>query len=155
MDPELRKQAACRGRPVNTWFPVEADDGTDNHGRLGKSYCKACPVWLHCLVLGLSEDVGIWGGFGENVRRGLKAKLRFCKHDPTELCDLCAWCRAVKAERDRLEGKNVAVVNRNTDKATCGRASTYGRNCRCDACTLAKAFRTSEDTYRKRERDVA
>lgn len=156
MDPDLKKQAACRGTNPDVFFPVTKDDGTDNHGGEAKALCRTCPVWLPCLVGGLSEDLGIWGGFGENVRRGLKRRIPWCPHDPAELVDDCVWCMAVRQERDNLMGAEPArVVNRNSEEAVCGKGSTYSRGCRCPYCCAAAAVRTTDSGIRQRERTVA
>lgn len=141
-------RAACRGADPNIWFPTL--DDTDNHGRQAKLICTTCPVRLDCLVDALqrNEDGGIWGGAGEDQRRGLARTLPAATHDPDRLPDVCgcSWCTSVRA---LFAGE---LVDRNGPGATHGRRVTYNRGCRCFACRLAVGEYGEEQTDLSRRR---
>ncbi|MFQ2876029.1 WhiB family transcriptional regulator [Mycobacterium sp. TY814] len=65
------EDAACRGTAnPEWWFPEQGGSC-----RAAKRVCFTCTVQQACLDHALTHDegFGIWGGFGEKERRGLKA----------------------------------------------------------------------------------
>jgi len=61
------EQAACRGRPLALFFPESGESP-----RAGKRICRHCPVQMPCLVAGMEERHGTWGGFTRNERAALR-----------------------------------------------------------------------------------
>ncbi|MFD5788654.1 WhiB family transcriptional regulator [Streptomyces sp. NPDC127037] len=66
--------AACRGLPINTFFPV----GKGPDALYAKAQCAPCPVRSECLTHALTarEDYGVWGGFDEHERAEMLAEAR-------------------------------------------------------------------------------
>lgn len=70
-----RTQAACKGQPVEWWYPSGPDSTrTKISNRIvdapGIPICRQCPVRLHCLDHAIStrEPDGIWGGLTPTSR---------------------------------------------------------------------------------------
>lgn len=61
--------AACRGRDLALFYPEPGESP-----RAGKRICAACPVRRPCLVAGMPERSGIWGGLTRNERSALRRK---------------------------------------------------------------------------------
>jgi hypothetical protein len=58
-----RDDAACLGYPLAWWFPTHAKGPKRRHEPSpGEKVCKYCPVKTDCLLAGLREKDGIWGG---------------------------------------------------------------------------------------------
>jgi WhiB family redox-sensing transcriptional regulator len=66
-DQPWRARANCRGIDPQLFFPERGEDQTN-----AKAVCAGCQVRLHCLVAGLDEHHGIWGGTSERERRRLR-----------------------------------------------------------------------------------
>jgi hypothetical protein len=66
-----REQAECRGRNPDTWYPLRGAPGD-----LALAACAVCPVVTPCLLSGLYEKDGIWGGLTGRQRRVLRRYLR-------------------------------------------------------------------------------
>ena len=105
-DGPWREQAACKGLPVNMFYPERGEDSRD-----AKTVCDACPVLDDCLADAMRhhEHHGIWGGLSERERRYVNtghlvrqpAKL---KPGHLHLRALELWGRSLPDERaDRLE----------------------------------------------------
>lgn len=142
---ELRT-AACAHLPTGWWFP-ERGEGTDNHGALARGLCAACPLRERCLeaAVARSEPHGIWGAAGEGRRRVLRRAWRRGAD---------AWAAAAGAHWRSVDGcpeLGDAELLAGRAAGGCGRASTYGRGCRCGSCSLAKAL----DAERRRLRQGA
>lgn len=152
-----RAQAACRGCPPE-WFFEETEAGEANHGKEAKAVCSTCEVTVECLDYAIrnNEQYGIWGGTGFDLRTRVRQVYR--AGDPIE------YKRALNEEVETLArifngmpderpvedeqqcSRCDSVVpagrhptDRNGPAATCGKASTYNRGCRCVACVEAKA----------------
>ncbi|MFZ0666692.1 MAG: WhiB family transcriptional regulator [Acidimicrobiales bacterium] len=68
--PAWMDDAACRGMPVDVFFP-----GRGEPTARAKATCASCPVRSECLELALvSGDVGVWGNTNARERRALRAK---------------------------------------------------------------------------------
>jgi WhiB family transcriptional regulator, redox-sensing transcriptional regulator len=67
--------AACRGAPTDLFFP---DPGRADHAAVAeaKAVCAACPVQEPCLVAGMAEYHGIWGGLTVRERRAMRCQQR-------------------------------------------------------------------------------
>lgn len=60
---------ACRGKPVDWWFPARGESVAE-----ARSICEACPVQAQCLTHAVSvrERFGMWGGRSERERRHIR-----------------------------------------------------------------------------------
>jgi WhiB family transcriptional regulator, redox-sensing transcriptional regulator len=63
-------RARCVGTSSDVFFPEGGDT------RRAKAFCAGCQVWSECLLYGLDEDHGIWGG----LNRAERARLRRLRH---------------------------------------------------------------------------
>ncbi len=125
-----------------------------------------CPVRVDCLhyavTVELKDNVvgepdGIWGGVDIEMRRWLKQKIgdpaayraRMADALLPERPDLppraCGRCEATIAA-----GRH--PIDRNGPRSTCGRASTYNKGCRCDACEGAKTLYDRDQKNRAAKR---
>lgn len=59
--------AACRGANAELFYPARGE--TTRHA---KAVCARCEVWDECLIVGIAEKHGIWGGKSERERRRLR-----------------------------------------------------------------------------------
>jgi WhiB family redox-sensing transcriptional regulator len=119
------------------WFPERGD--ADQAAAAAKSVCAACPVREDCLLDALDrwEVYGIWAGAGEPVRRALKAVPR-CDHAGYDPACSGAFCLKVTEHFAHLEGSVSGAIVSYGAGARHGKASTYGRGCRCVPCRTAK-----------------
>lgn len=62
-------KAACLGSDPEAWFPEKS------YGMVPRTVCATCPVKLWCIVDGIGEDTGIWGGTLPSERRILRQKF--------------------------------------------------------------------------------
>lgn len=63
--------AACRGADVDLFFPELADSGEE-----ARRICSGCRVATECLSHAVnSPEHGIWGGYDEDERRGLRRNM--------------------------------------------------------------------------------
>lgn len=80
-----QERARCAGTDNDVFFP----DGGD--ARRAKAFCAGCKVWSDCLLYGLEEDHGIWGGLNRAERarlRRLRARLDLAPTDPNNAVDI-------------------------------------------------------------------
>ena len=59
------RKAACRGRPLEWWYPNGTKGTAKEHLEAGKQICNnECPVRLECLQYAFeaNEAYGTWGG---------------------------------------------------------------------------------------------
>lgn len=78
-------RARCSGAGSEVFFPEGGDT------RRAKAFCAGCQVWADCLLYGLDEDHGVWGG----LNRAERARLRRFQHrldvaptDPANAADI-------------------------------------------------------------------
>lgn len=69
-----RKRAACRGKPIEWFFPARF---TGKPYEEGKALCKQCPVTKQCLELSemnvsTGDRFGLFGGLTPNERRAMR-----------------------------------------------------------------------------------
>jgi WhiB family redox-sensing transcriptional regulator len=64
-----RRQAACRGRADDVFFPDSALPDYAARVAEAKATCATCPVRQACLEIGMRERYGIWGGLTARQRR--------------------------------------------------------------------------------------
>lgn len=62
--------AACKGGITDPWFPPVGGSGA-----AAKSVCATCEVQTECLLYGLFEEYGIWGGLSGRQRKALRRLL--------------------------------------------------------------------------------
>lgn len=67
-----KEKARCQGIPTEVFFP-EARETAD--AEVIRQVCSACPVQIHCLIAGLAEDDGYWGGHNITNRRMWRREL--------------------------------------------------------------------------------
>ncbi|MFG1809665.1 WhiB family transcriptional regulator [Streptomyces sp. NPDC049040] len=76
MTHDWQDHAACRDEDPELFFPV----GTSGPALLkieeAKAVCNRCPVMDRCRqwALDTGQDVGVWGGLGEEERRALRRR---------------------------------------------------------------------------------
>ncbi|MGH8897051.1 MAG: WhiB family transcriptional regulator [Egibacteraceae bacterium] len=69
--PGWQAHAACRGMPVEDFFPAGATGAALDRIAYAKAVCAVCPVREDCLeyALGTGQLDGVWGGLSEDERR--------------------------------------------------------------------------------------
>lgn len=158
-DEAWTRHAACAVVPVDgePFFPAPGDDGA-----AARAVCRVCPVVVDCLLYALDncEEHGIWGGASEASRRPLARLER--DHAGFDVECSCVFCGAVSEHLRRLRDagwvrgarKPGGPVVSFGPGATHGKASTWGRGCRCDDCRVAKldALRRAKERKADRER---
>ncbi len=154
---EWRRRAACRGLGPDIFYE-EVEEGTDNHGSAAKLVCSTCDVQMECLAFSIinNEKFGIWGGIGDDRRSRLRAiyrrgdALAFERAIVAEVEATAVWIGVIDDERpiapERACGRCDSTIpegrhppDRNGPGATCGRAATYNKGCRCRRCVDEKA----------------
>jgi WhiB family redox-sensing transcriptional regulator len=68
--PAWHDGAACRGRGIDSWFPVQGRRPDD-----ARAVCGRCPVLEECRRWALDQGPelqGVWGGLTEADRRQLR-----------------------------------------------------------------------------------
>lgn len=68
-----RRRASCRGAPADLFFPERAQSDPERLEQ-AKRLCATCPVSKACLVAGMAERYGIWGGLTPAERRALRRR---------------------------------------------------------------------------------
>lgn len=132
---EAKREAGLRVWP--NWFEMKQTRASTS----AKKLCHTCPLRLHCLEYSVdcgAETVGIFGGVGSNVRRDLVKLHKQAGHWYEPSCG-CGYCVEV---RGRLSDRPSRLRNRNGEGAQCARISTFGRGCRCFACSIVSGVRT-------------
>jgi len=59
------RKAACRGHPLEWWYPAGVKGKAAEHAEAGKRICwQECPVRAECLLYAFEtgEKYGTWGG---------------------------------------------------------------------------------------------
>lgn len=67
--PEWTRDALCLQFDPEMWFPGKTDWTL---GRKAKQVCAACPVTTECLIYGMHDPHGIYGGLTAMQRRRLR-----------------------------------------------------------------------------------
>ncbi|MDQ6782316.1 MAG: WhiB family transcriptional regulator [Actinomycetota bacterium] len=73
-----RWSAACRQVDHDLFFPVGKSGEAAVEIKRAKAVCASCPVREACLAFALAtnQEFGIWGGYDERERPGLRRKWR-------------------------------------------------------------------------------
>lgn len=66
-----RDNAACKGMPASLFFPESLKVQNANIAAV-RVICNGCAVRKECLSHGMSEPLGIWGGFTHRERITMK-----------------------------------------------------------------------------------
>lgn len=78
-------RARCAGTGSEVFFPEGGDT------RRAKAFCAGCRVWSQCLMFGLEEDHGVWGGLNRAERarlRRLRSRLDIAPTDSANAADI-------------------------------------------------------------------
>ncbi len=169
---EWRSRAACRGLSPEIFYE-EVEEGSDNHGAAAKAVCSTCEVQMECLAYSIenNERFGIWGGIGDDRRARLRAiyrrgsALEFERAIVEEVEATARWIGAIEDERpidpERPCGRCDSTIpegrhppDRNGPGATCGKAATYNKGCRCLLCVKVKSEYGREGRRRRALRET-
>lgn len=71
---DWRKQALCKDRHIDLWYPPLDTDVPDNYYQISRAVCRQCPVWRECLDDGVNERWGMWGGLTPQERTALTSE---------------------------------------------------------------------------------
>ncbi|MFF3327075.1 WhiB family transcriptional regulator [Streptomyces sp. NPDC002889] len=73
-----REAAACRNEDPDLFFPIGTSGPALLQAEEAKAVCRGCPVREQCLQWAMDngQDVGVWGGLGEDERRALRRRSR-------------------------------------------------------------------------------
>lgn len=154
---QWRQYANCKGLG-HLFFPLSGP-GEDSQGTEAKRVCAECQVITPCLdyAVRTAQEFGIWGGVGKDRRDAVRRvwlsgnALAYHQALAGEINELA---RLVHGHDERPYtparscercGDPIAAgrhpVDRNYSGATCGKASTYNKGCRCARCRHAKQAR--------------
>jgi WhiB family redox-sensing transcriptional regulator len=70
------ERAACQSADPSIFFPVGEDNPRDPDYSTAKKICSTCEVRGECLVAGLNERYGVWGGTTPRQRRDMRKSDR-------------------------------------------------------------------------------
>ena len=75
MTPTWINDAACRGKPID-WFYPDAKDGGAHPA--AKALCEGCPVRAECLDYSMEADngFGLWAGLSPGKRKAVRERRR-------------------------------------------------------------------------------
>ncbi|WP_455361340.1 WhiB family transcriptional regulator [Streptomyces sp. SYSU K21746] len=73
---DWRHDGACRDEDPELFFPVGGSGPSLLQTEEAKAVCRRCPVIRQCLewAMETGQDIGVWGGRGEDERRLLKRR---------------------------------------------------------------------------------
>lgn len=67
--------AVCRDMGDASFFPPDDKPVTRDFYQRAREICKPCPVRAECLLYGLDEVYGVWGGLSPVARKTLRAEI--------------------------------------------------------------------------------
>lgn len=78
MNKNWEKEALCRGKDNQIFFPDEAQTMTAKKVKTAKAICKTCSVRAECLFTSIMNDerFGIWGGFSPRERSSIRKHFK-------------------------------------------------------------------------------
>jgi WhiB family redox-sensing transcriptional regulator len=70
---DWRDSALCRDEDAELFFPIGTTGPAELQLEEAKAVCRRCAVTTRCLnfALDTGQHDGVWGGMGEDERRGL------------------------------------------------------------------------------------
>jgi len=73
-----RDASICRDLDPSVFFPVGVTGVAIEQIARAKAICAECPVRTECLdfTIATKQDFGVWGGYDEEERRGMRRRLR-------------------------------------------------------------------------------
>jgi WhiB family transcriptional regulator, redox-sensing transcriptional regulator len=63
-------KASCRGCDPAMWWPERGSNAPE-----AKLVCRSCPVQIECLLHGLHEKDGVWGGLTALERKKVRREM--------------------------------------------------------------------------------
>jgi WhiB family redox-sensing transcriptional regulator len=75
---DWQNHALCRDEDAELFFPIGTTGPAELQLEEAKGVCRQCTVTTHCLnfALDTGQTDGVWGGLGEDERRGLARTIR-------------------------------------------------------------------------------
>lgn len=112
-------RARCAGAGSEVFFPEGGDT------RRAKAFCAGCKVWSDCLIYGLEEDHGVWGGLNRAERarlRRLRNRLDVAPTDPANAADIKRLVSVglVPERLSELSGLDVETIFYAAEDDSCG-----------------------------------
>lgn len=71
------EQAECRNIGSEIFYPPDDVPVTRDFYSTGKKICAGCDVRDECLLYGLDEPYGLWGGYSPPERRAMRDRERW------------------------------------------------------------------------------
>ena len=73
-----RDDSICRDLDPSVFFPIGVTGVAIEQIARAKAICAECPVRTECLdfAIATKQDFGVWGGYDEEERRGMRRRLR-------------------------------------------------------------------------------
>lgn len=78
-DKEWVTQALCAEIDPELFFPSHQEKW--QNVQIARDICNRCPVRKPCLLEGMQNEFGIWGGWSADHRQQLKKKIAFLNTD--------------------------------------------------------------------------
>lgn len=79
-EPRWQESAVCQTTDPEIFFPERGSTSLP-----AKRVCRSCPVRLPCLMDGLNDEDGVWGGLNPDDRRAL---VRLIAQNPRRRLEL-------------------------------------------------------------------
>ena len=81
---EAFKLAACRGLPVESFYPLDDEHVSRDDEQVYRKLCAECPALKACLEWALvHEEFGVWGGTLHTTREKMREELGWGLNDFT------------------------------------------------------------------------
>jgi WhiB family redox-sensing transcriptional regulator len=112
--PDWMSESLCRKKHGDIWFPPFETTTPEINYAIAKKVCNVCPVWADCLVIGMKEIYGVWGGLTPQDRLPLQKenKQQFIAEHGTitrfrQGCD----CNACSGAHEELEEVSFVYID--------------------------------------------
>lgn len=83
---DWKKRSACKGMDASIFYKEEKDADYSE----ARAVCARCPVQVDCLMAGMGEQHGIWGGLSVRERRRYRRVLRIIA-EPEDERSILVW----------------------------------------------------------------
>jgi WhiB family transcriptional regulator, redox-sensing transcriptional regulator len=70
------QDAACKGMNPKLFYAEGQSQASIEIVRRAREVCAGCSVRGECLEVGLTQDLGVWGGMSVEERRAVKRQRR-------------------------------------------------------------------------------